>query len=203
MPQKHIFSVFILAGYLCLSACSGLLESPQEADRTFILTPVVPPVAGISISHNELLKLKLRVVPGLDTDRLVTVSDSTELSYFSAARWPDNLPEFTGSLIERSLRAHGWQMTNPSKKTLAGESCELQIEIEKFYTLLDSAGQPFNVQIQWDGYYSCEAFSVPVRVSESVQLGQKDIKSIVKAFQQGFALAMQSTIRQMSAAGSD
>ena len=197
MQSKYLSSLFLSFVLLCTTACSGLLESPVAPDRTFILVPAEAPAENTR--QEGVFKLKLRVVPGLDTDRLVTIAGNSELSHFAAARWPDNLPEFAGSLIERSLKTHGWLVSGQAKPAAAREGCELNLEIERFHTLLGSAGQPSSVEIQWDGFYRCEAFSIPVQASGSAQVGQKDMSGVVRAYQQGFDLAMQSTIRQMKA----
>jgi ABC-type uncharacterized transport system auxiliary subunit len=172
------------------------LDSPAAIDRTFILTPVDAPASPTR--HEEVLRLRLRVVPGLDTDRLVTISIDAELNHFAAARWPDNLPEFSHSLMERSFNAHGWLTSDQSNQADGRESCELNLQIEKFYTLIDSAGQPTSVQIQWDGLYRCENSLTPVRASGNVPVGQKDTNGVVRAYQQGFNLAMHSTIDQLN-----
>lgn len=193
--QKRVPWLFLLTGCLCLAACGSLLESPQATSRMFMLSPLEASAA--TRSHAELMKLKIRVVPGLDTDRLVTVADNVELNHFAAARWPDNLPEFSRSLVERSLKAHGWMIQDQTKQAAGREICELSLEIEQFLTLLDPAGQPASVQVSWDGLYHCGTSPLPVRVSESVPVGQKDITGVVRAYQQGFDLAMRSTIRQI------
>lgn len=201
MRQRHFIQWILLAAVMSLPACSGLLESPLKSDRTYMLQPIQDSQGAQAASPGDAFTLKLRVVPGLDTSRMVTVSGDAELNHFAAARWPDNLPEFSRSLIERSLRAHGLISAEHTTPNPARDECELKLEIEKFYTLLDQAGTPSTVQVKWDGYYLCGSASLPLRASESVQVGQKDINGVVRAYQQAFDLAMRSTIDQLNTGG--
>ena len=57
------------------------------------------PVTSVAVS--------VVVVPGLDTDRMLTLSEDSELNYFAAARWADHIPEMLESLTGRTLQASG------------------------------------------------------------------------------------------------
>jgi len=197
MKPRHTATALSLL-LLCLAACGKLLESPRETERIFMLRPLAGADMEAVGAQSRLLRLELDVVPGLDTDRLLTLSVDSELNYFSAARWPDHVPELTRSLIGRSLRDHGWVANSAGRG-----DCTLDLEIERFFALLDAAGKPVSVEFLWLGNYRCSAGQTPLRVSEQAPVTRPDLTGVVSAYQQCFDRAMGSLIRQMSAADKD
>jgi len=76
-----------------LTGCSGLTRSDQPATKTWWLEPYAGMAHEVSPGAPKLVEISVTVVPGLDTDRILTLSDDAQLNDFAAARWADNLPE--------------------------------------------------------------------------------------------------------------
>ena len=84
MRPLALISVLTITACLLLSSCSGLLDSGQPAQRTFLLTPYSPSVAASTGGEINGLTVKLAAAPGLDSDRLLTLSPDAGLSHFPA-----------------------------------------------------------------------------------------------------------------------
>ena len=103
--SKH-FAVFcLLPAILAINACSGLTQSDRPATNTWWLEPYTD-MSGLPSSDPALLvAVSVTVVPGLDTDRILTLSQKSQLNHYSGARWADNLPELLTSMVTRTIQA--------------------------------------------------------------------------------------------------
>ncbi|MCP4046324.1 MAG: hypothetical protein GY732_10085, partial [Gammaproteobacteria bacterium] len=147
--------LYLLLITMCLGACSGLTQSNKPAVTTWWLKPLSgeaqitspDPVASISVS--------VTVVPGLDTDRILTLSDDSELKPYAGARWVGNLPELAKSLVSRTLEASGnFEMV--SERARAGHKrCDLHPELRNFTANLNSSMQTRSVQAAIQGPSPC------------------------------------------------
>jgi len=184
MQTNHLLNKFLaaLAG-LALVSCGGLLQSGQDADRTFWLTPLDGPAAdGGDAPH--ALSVSVEVVPGLDSDRLLTLSPRAELNHFAGARWPDHLPEFAGSLLRRSLAASGRFHRVTGEHEARSEECELALVISRFYTLLDDAGSAESVQVALSGELACGDQGRQLEVEAQRRIAGGGLLDVVAAHQQ-------------------
>lgn len=183
-----------------LGACGGLTQSDKPAVTTWWLNPFTgvaqtenpAPVASVSVS--------VAVVPGLDTDQILTLSDDSELKPYAAARWVDNLPELTKSLVSRTLEASGSFEVVSERARAEHKRCDLQLELREFFANLNSSGQTRSVQISMHGSYQCESEAlIPIQIKASVPVQDNRMRTIVAAFQQAMNSAMMDLLETLHA----
>jgi ABC-type uncharacterized transport system auxiliary subunit len=145
-----------------------------------------------------LVAISITVVPGLDTDRILTLSDDAELNQFAAARWADNLPELVTSLVSRTLEASGRFDIVSGRAGGGSESCELRLELQEFFARLSSSGQTTGVQVAIEGRFQCESDEpVPLKLNASIPVHDERMSVIVAAFQQAMNSVMKDMIEQL------
>ena len=144
-----VFCLLILA--LSVNACGGITRSDRPATNTWWLEPYAGMTQETPSEPAPLVAISITVVPGLDTDRILTLSDDAELNQFAAARWADNLPELVTSLVGRTLEASGRFEIVPGRAGESSENCDLQLELREFFASLNSSGQTTGVQVAIDG----------------------------------------------------
>ena len=179
---------------ICLGACGGLTQSDKPAVTTWWLNPFtgVAQTANPEVAASVLVSVA--VVPGLDTDQILTLSDDSELKPYAAARWVDNLPELSTSLVSRTLEASGSFEVVSERARAVHKKCDLRLELREFFANLNSSGQTRSVQIAIHGSYQCESeASIPIQVRASVPVQDNRMRVIVAAFQQ----AMNSTMKDL------
>jgi cholesterol transport system auxiliary component len=179
---------------LSVGACSGLTHSDQPATVKWWLKPYTG-LSQVAPSETvKLLALSVTAVPGLDVDRILTLSDDAELNYFAGALWVDNLPELVTSLLGRSLDATGHFEVLAGRRGTDTENCSLDLELQEFYALLSPGGQASTVQVTINGRYQCESASpVMLQLSASIPVNDHRMSVVVAAFQQ----AMDDVTRDM------
>ena len=185
--------------FLLLCACSGMLGSDKPPDKTFWLEPLAAgPMSQLETGQTGLV-LVFDVIPGLDTDRLLTLDPDAELNRFTAARWPDHLLEFGSSLIRSSLQSTGWfSYVNDGRESMPGD-CSLELETQQFYTQIDRGARAVAVQIGMSGQYHCQGVSSKLNLDSSVPVRGAGLGAIVAAHQQAFEQVMQSLLKQIEA----
>jgi len=196
-PGKTLSPLIIGALCLLLSACSGLLSSDRPANKTYLLTPFSPHEVVDPGLHRQGLSLEFSVIPGLDSNRLQTVGPDAKLNHISAARWPDYLPEFVGSLIRRSLLETGWYTRVSDGRDAANQDCELVLEASEFYALLDHSGAVSSVQITMNGSYSCNDSNTPLMIEAGTRVTGNQIADVVAAFQSTLDRCTESLLVQL------
>jgi len=191
ISRKLFFSGLVILA-LGLNACSGLTKSDKPAMKTWWLEPYTE-MTPANLTDPVLLNVSVTVVPGLDTDRILTLSDKAELNHFSGASWADDLPELLTSLSVRSLESSG-----RFEAVSALELCHLDLEIQEFFAQLDSSGQANAVRIAVAVQYQCEeADSVPLRLNASISVHDNRMSEIVAAFQQALDNVMRDLLRKL------
>jgi len=181
-----------------LTGCSGLTRSDQPATKTWWLEPYAGMAHEASPGAPKLVAISVTVVPGLDTDRILTLSEDAQLNHFATARWADNLPELAASLIGRSLEASG-RFEMLSDRTGGGsENCSLQLEVREFFANLGPSGQVNGVGVAADGYYQCESNEpLALHLSASIPVYDDRMSVIVAAFQQALDSVMKDLPGQL------
>ena len=167
------------------SACSNLNRSDKPATKTWWLEPYGQSIPTALPNESVSLEVSVTVVPGLDTYRILTLSDAAEMNKYSGARWADSLPELMTSLVSRSLEASGrFQMVSNHR---GSTDCDLELELQRFYTHLDTSGRTTEVQVTMSGRYKC-AGSKPeiIKTDATVAVNDDRMSVIVGAFQQAF-----------------
>lgn len=193
--NKDIATLSLAVMMLTLSACSGLTRSDEPAMKTWWLEPYDVLTRGDATAPPELLSLSVTVVPGLDTDRILTLSDNAELNHYGAARWPEHLPEVVASLTGRSLRSSG-RFEMVSAGTAGGQDhCDLHLEVREFFANLESSGQTGDVSLTIHGRYQCKSAekALPLQLEATVKVHDERMSVIVAAFQQ----AMDGVLRDL------
>jgi len=191
-----VFCLLILA--LLVSACGGMTRSDRPATNIWWLVPYTGMTQETPPEPAPLVAISITVVPGLDTDRILTLSDDAEINQFAAARWADNLPELFTSLVGRSLEASGRFEILPGRAGGSSENCELQLELQEFFAHLSSSGQTTGVQVTIVGRYQCESDeSVLLKLNTSIPVHDERMSVIVAAFQQAMDSVMRDLLKQL------
>jgi ABC-type uncharacterized transport system auxiliary subunit len=195
---KHVGRQIVvwLCVVLVLSACSSLNRSDKPASTTWWLEPYTDPSSDGSKNQVVKLELKVSVVPGLDSHRILTLSDTAEVNKYAAARWADSLPELFESLVRRSLGASGqYQIVSRPGES---EDCRLELELQEFFAKLDAAGRSKAVIVSASGRYLCpDNEPKPIKLTTTVAVHDDHMSGIVAAFQTSFDSAMQDLLDQM------
>jgi ABC-type uncharacterized transport system auxiliary subunit len=169
---------------LALAACSGLLTSDQPPARTYWLEPFAgQPENAPSLAGG--LAVTVGVVPGLDSDRLLTLGPDSGMSHISGARWPDYLPEFAASLMQRSLRASG-PLDPPAsdEEDVQQHDCLLELLFQRFYTRLDRHSQPVSVEVGVAASLDCGDRQFKVQLDENPEVNGARVADVVAAHQE-------------------
>jgi ABC-type uncharacterized transport system auxiliary subunit len=192
--SEKTFVLCLLLITVCLGACGGLTQSDKPAVTSWWLKPLTGEAQTTSPDLLASVSVSVAVVPGLDTDQILTLSDDSELKPYAAARWVDNLPELTKSLVSRTLEASGSFEVVSERARAAHKKCDLRLELREFFANLNSSGQTRSVQIAIHGSYQCESEAlIPIKIKASVPVQDNRMRVIVAAFQQ----AMDNTMRDL------
>ena len=194
--KSPVFSIFILASIL--AGCAGLTQSNKPATKTWWLKPYVDVKSESVQVPASLLTVSVKVVPGLDSERILTLSYDSELSQFTAARWTDNLPEMVTSLVSRTLEESGRFEMLPDQAGGKPDSCKLQLEVREFFAELNSSEQVTGVRVAMSGGYYCKTSgSVMLEMGASVKVHDERMSVIVAAFQQALDEVMKEMLRKL------
>ena len=170
---------------VAISACSGLTQSDKPATKRWWLEPYQAEVAAKPAGMPASVVLSVTAIPGLDTDRILTLSDDAELSQFAAARWVDHLPELVTSLIERSLQATGQFEVVTQRVASRPGNCHLELELHEFFADIGPGGALTTVRVAIKGSFQCESSaSVVFQSSTSIPIASERMSAVVAAFQQ-------------------
>lgn len=195
--RRIVLSSFLVI--VCLGACSVLSTGDKPAVTSWWLVPY-PGMAQVSPAGQPVpVSVQVTAVPGLDTDRILTLTSDSELKPYLSARWVENLPELTGSLIGRSLEASGRFEVVASAGPPFSYKCELRLELRKFFSNLDSSGQTTRVEVAFAGQYQCGSSSpVEVRLNTSLAVHDSRMKNIVATFQKAMDSVTKDLLDQLS-----
>lgn len=184
-----VLMTVVLMSTVLISACSGLTSSDQPPVRTFMLMPLATTAAAGTV---VAVDVSVSVVPGLDTDKILTLSSNAELNHYASAVWAEHTPELMESLVTRSLQASG-RFDVVSRLPGGGlEDCSLALEIQSFYVYLGSAN--LEARLVTSGQYVCgDDQSLSVHSSEAVPVRGTGLSAVVAAFQE----AVNATMRDI------
>ena len=191
-----VFCLLILA--LSVSACGGMTRSDKPATSTWWLEPYTGMTQETPSVPAPLVAISVTVIPGLDTDRILTLSDDAELNQFASARWADNLPEMFTSLVGRTLETSGRFEIVSGRVGGGSENCDLQLELQEFFAGLSPSGQTTGVQVSIKGRFQCESREpIPLKLNASVPVHGDRMSEIVAAFQQAMNSVMKDLFGQL------
>jgi len=192
--SKTIFAFSLLLLSFLLNACSGLTISDQPANTTWWLKPYAGAMQASPHEVPRMIAVSVTAVPGLDTNRILTLSDDAELNSYASARWADNLPELVESLVGRTLESSGRFEVASGRIQPDSDDCDLQLEVREFFAGLDGDGKTDRVRVAIFGRYQCgSAEAVPIQLGASVPVLDERMSVIVGAFQQ----AVDSVLTEM------
>lgn len=175
----------ILAFSLVLSACSGLTQSDKPAINVWWLQPVSDAPQVNRTTGQTPVVLHVSVVPGLDSDKILTLSGDAQLKPYAGARWADDLPVLVDSLLARSLQASGqFDVLQRGRAGAANAACEIGLEVNEFFAEIDSGGRTRGVKIAVDGEYRCgSADPLELALHASVGVNEERMSDVIAAFQ--------------------
>ena len=177
MPQwTPSAAVCLLA--LLLAGCGSLLTSKQPPRQVYMLQPLA--AGGGAATGVETVQLRLEVIPGLDTDRVLALDPDARLVPYANARWPDHLPEVLRSVLRRSLESAG---RIDSDGVAAENEWSLDLELQAFYGLLDAAGGTRSVRVALAGRAECNGNARNLRLEDSATVPQERLSAVVAAHQ--------------------
>ena len=181
-----------------LGACSGLNRSDEPANKTWWLQPYTGMVQMAFPTAVLPVAVDVTVVPGLDTNRILTLADNAQLNHYAAARWVDNTPELLTSLTSRTLLATGRFQVEPGRSMRRAEGCRLQLEVKEFFATITASGQTTSVQVAADGKYLCGPGSpIAITLGAAVPVADESMTGIVAAFQQALDEVMEDLLNQL------
>jgi len=168
---------------LVTGACAGLTQSDKPAISKWWLEPYVAGVQAVADAPVNVA-ISVRVVPGLDTDRILTLSDDAELGQFASARWVDHVPELVTSLLERSLQATGQFAVVSESAASRPENCLLELELREFFADIGPGERVTGVRVSSHGNFQCDAATpVVIHSNVSIPVADERMRVIVAAFQ--------------------
>ncbi len=178
-----------------LTACAGVLESNRPAREIYLLQPpAVTPQAPAADAPR--LVLSLVTVPGLDTDDIQVLAPNARVIPVANAHWPDHLPEVMSSLARRTLVDSG-EFSHVTVNDLARPGdWQLQLELQAFYGIQDSAGATTAVRMQVEGNLQCGETRTVLRLENLANVHSTGLADLVSAHQR----ALDDTMLQLTQA---
>lgn len=186
-------TAFALAG---LTGACGMLKSDRPPEHSWWLEPAQN-FSRAGEPHPQVLTVSIDVVPGLNTDRIVTLDPDARLNNYAGARWAEHAPELLESLVVRSLENAGMHADVSARRSNATGACHMELEGRKFHALLGADQLTRSVEIELAGWYDCNGNRKPVRATASIPATGNSMPVVVAAFQRGFDEVMQSLLQQM------
>ena len=194
--HNNLLIICVLIPLFFVTACGGLNRSDKPATTSWWLEPYTDYPITTPAEPVLALDLSLTVVPGLDSHKILILSDHAELKKYAGARWADSLPELVHSLVGRSLEASG-RFTMVSTRGGAVD-CDLKLELREFFANLGSSGKTTGVQVAIGGQYKCDgSAAIPVQVDAAVPVHDDRMAEIVAAFQQAVDSVMRDLLQQI------
>jgi ABC-type uncharacterized transport system auxiliary subunit len=168
----------LILSVLCFVACTGsLFQSKAAPPAVYLLSPGAgSPASGAPGTGGpsappipvDLAVLKLRLRPGLESDRIAVLYPDRHLDYFAGARWSGPLGEVLQDLAVQEFRAHANLRSVSGEASVFPSANWLEIEVADFQA----------------EYASAAAAAVPtVHVHFLVRLGSSGNRRILGQFE--------------------
>lgn len=177
---------------LLLTGCGSVLTSEQPARQDYLLRPYLATAPADGRVKPELA-LRVAVIPGLDTDRILALGVDARLNNYANARWPDHLPELLASVMQRSLESSGRFASVQVAATGAADPWTLDVELREFYGIQNAAGLTSSVRVGLAGRLACADQVHAFSVEESARVAEERLAVVVAAHQ----AALDSVTRQL------
>jgi ABC-type uncharacterized transport system auxiliary subunit len=194
--KTNVISLLFMT--LLLNACGGLTKSDKAPVISWWLEPFTAPAMETGSEPSVSVNVVVKVVPGLDTDQILALSEAAAIKPYSSARWVDNLPDLLDSLVSRTLTASGRFDLGPGHGGNQTVNCDLQLEFTEFFGLLNASAQTTEVRVVIEGRYQCDSgISLPLNLRASIPLQDKRMSVIVAAFQQATDAVLKDMLDQL------
>lgn len=172
----------LLVALVC-AGCSGILTSENPQKRYYLLEPYTGAGPVEETATRPDLAVSVVAVPGLDTDRLLALSQDAQLSGYANARWPDNLPEVLTSVMRRSLKSSGRFRAVSASVVADPDDWLVLLELQRFYGIQAASGDTNSVQVQFEGKIQCGGRDRSFMLKADQRVGEQRLASIVAALQ--------------------
>lgn len=169
---------------LLATGCGGFLTTDQAARQHYLLEPHTGYTAADRTEVWPALVITVSAVPGLDTDHIQALGADARLVQYANARWADFLPEVLTSNLRRSLASTG---RFEAVKTTGGHDTKhwsIELEVQKFYGILDTADGTVSVNARFDGSVYCQDQEHPLQLNASRPVHGERLALVVRAHQQ-------------------
>jgi cholesterol transport system auxiliary component len=135
---------------ICLASCSGsLFQSKAAPPSIYVLSPVRSSAAAVPAAGTpaaavpvDLMVLKPKLRPGLESDRIVVQYADRRMDYFADARWSGPLGDVLQDFVMQELRTHANLRTVSGDASAFGSAYWLEIEVTDFQAEYTSAAAP-------------------------------------------------------------
>lgn len=196
ISKINVISLLFMS--LLLNACGGLTKSDKAPVISWWLEPFTAQAIETTSEPLVSVNVAVKVVPGLDTDQILALSEAAAIRPYSSARWVDNLPDLIDSLVSRTLTASGRFDLGPGHDGNDTVNCDLQLELTDFFGLLNASAQTTEVRVVIEGRYQCDSgSSLPLNLEASIPLEDKRMSVIVAAFQQATDAVLKDMLDQL------
>jgi ABC-type uncharacterized transport system auxiliary subunit len=181
--RKNLRLLLCTAWTMTLAGCSGMLTSDQPAEHVYWLESVSLRLGEPPAEKLPDLIVAVRVVPGLDTDRILVKGPGARLNYYAGARWPDHLPEVVTATVRLSLESSGRFNHVSSGSQIRRDEWSLNLELREFFAVVSTAGAPPQVHVKLVGHLDCGAGDIAVSAANTALAKEDKLSAIVAAFQ--------------------
>jgi len=183
--KKKTFLLALAAMTMLLAACSGVMDSKQPARQVYMLTPYSGAADTANPVQGPELSISISAVPGLDTDRVLALSNDARLNQYANARWPDHLPEVLTSIMKRSLMSAGRFSSVEESNRASGDGWLLVLEVQQFYGIRSASGDTSTVNVEMAGSIECNDLRYSFTLFGSSPVADERLSAVVAAHQRG------------------
>lgn len=197
--NRTALRVAVLILFLVTTACS-ILESGKPARQVYLLQTPAAYGTGEPDENAPVLIISVRAVPGLDTDRIMVLGNDAHLLPVANAHWPDHMPEVFTSISRRYL-SNTRRFQAVREGTIARpDEWLLELELQAFYGIQNSAGETSAVELQMEGLLRCGNSQKVLRVAQKAPVHDGGLAVLVAAHQQVIDAAMQALSEKLNEA---
>ena len=178
------------------SACAGLLESKQPAERVYWLEPLIVQQDTSTDTVLQSIAVSVTAVPGLDTDRMLILGPDAHLNYYASARWPDSIAEVLESLLRSTLESTGRYSRVTRGATSQSADLHLELEVRELYALANAIDSAHTVRMVLKGYLDCIGDERAIVMQSVAEIRDNRLTEIVAAYQEALGKASQQLVEQ-------
>lgn len=197
--RNNLRLLLCTAWAMTLAGCSGMLTSDQPPEHVYWLEAVSLRLDEPPAENLPDLIVSVRVVPGLDTDRILVKGPGARLNYYAGARWPDHLPELVTATLRLSLESSGRFDHVSSGSQIRRDEWSLDLELREYFAVVTTAGTPPQVHVKLAGHLNCGAGDIAVSAANTALAKEDKLSAIIAAYQSATDNALISLGGQLQA----